>query len=30
VCGDMDEFTELSEAIGSSLGTKVGEEGSGN
>ena len=30
VCGDMDQFTNLSEAIGSSLGTKVGEEKSGN
>jgi len=30
VCGDMDQFTHLSEAIGSSLGTKVGEEKSGN
>jgi hypothetical protein len=30
VCGDMDQFTHLSEAIGSSLGTKVGGEKSGN
>lgn len=30
VCADMEQFTALSEAIGTSLGTKVGEEGSGN
>ena len=30
VCGDMEQFTNLSEAIGASLGSKVGEEKSGN